>query len=420
MIKKNNSTFFNLFEAEHFDDNEETALDATETPSEKKSPYVSIAQMEEFGKSEAFEGDAAQTTMFESESFNILFSEEKNKDTFFEETDEKLKKNTEPDEIYSTENFEDKSDGTEIAKGTIQDFEDVEMIEESEEIEEISTDLLEAEAFQTDDSDNSSNEFFVDPIASNAENDIQESEEQTNNISSENVQNISEIDINEDITIPSYDEIKSKSTQDSFEAPYTYHGKNGDRIRYRLVVPTENKPKRNRFRRSAMSWFLTILVAFILAMLLRTFVFVIATVDGPSMLPTLENNEKLFVTKFTYTFSEIERGDVVICKYGTEIYPDNYVKRVIGLGGEMISIKDGFVYINGTKLEEDYILEPMLSDMEPVYIPEDCVFVMGDNRNNSADSRKDIVGPIKKDLIIGKAQFIIAPFDKIGSLEAKK
>lgn len=166
-----------------------------------------------------------------------------------------------------------------------------------------------------------------------------------------------------------------------------------------------------------ISWILTVLCAIIIAVLLRSYVFVIATVDGPSMNPTLEHNEKLFVTKYSYKLSDIKRGDIVICRYGTEAYPLIYVKRVIGLGGEIVSIVDGEVFVNGQAIEENYILDAPIHDMDPVYVPEGYVFVMGDNRNNSADSRKSSIGPLKEELIIGKVRFRVMPLNKFGALE---
>ena len=387
--KKNNPMYFNLFEADQFDKNKDQISEITEDSSESSNSFVSIAEFKNLDSKDFSDSDAAQTTLFENESFFNFFSNDE------PATNELTEKNSVVSSVTSEKNTVPDND-IENTSSVVKDFEEV------EEVDEVISDALIEDVPPTSD-------FYV-------ETEVQCSESTLDEIQSTKTEEL----LLENNSIISYEEIKNNSVQYNFELPFTFHGKNGDRIRYRLFLPSENKPKHNRLKRSTMSWFLTIAVAFIIAMLLRTFVFVIATVDGPSMLPTLENKEKLFVTKYTYAFSEIKRGDVVICKYGTEIYPDNYVKRVIGLSGEMISIHNGVVYINGIALEEKYILEPMLSDMEPVYVPEDCVFVMGDNRNNSADSRKNIVGPIKKDLIIGKAQFIIAPFDKIGSLEVKK
>ena len=140
-------------------------------------------------------------------------------------------------------------------------------------------------------------------------------------------------------------------------------------------------------KRSIISLGITVITALILAFLLRSFVFVLATVDGPSMEPTLQNNEKILVTRYSYYFHEIERGDVIVCRFDNENYPDYYVKRVVALGGETVKIENGIVYVNDVPLEENYIKEPPRNDMEEVLVPVGYVFVMGDNRNNSSDAR---------------------------------
>ena len=210
------------------------------------------------------------------------------------------------------------------------------------------------------------------------------------------------------------------SVMEKFETPYVYSSKNEERVRYRLSLPSDKNPRKTRRTRDIISMVITLVAAFLIAMFLRSFVFVFATVDGPSMLPTLETGEKIFVTRYTYYFQEIERGDIVVCDFPSDSYPDHYVKRVIGLGGEKVSIKNGVVYINGEALSEDYILSPPINDMEETVVPEGCVFVMGDNRNNSTDSRKSYIGPINKKLIIGKARCILFPFSKFGTLEKEQ
>ena len=127
------------------------------------------------------------------------------------------------------------------------------------------------------------------------------------------------------------------------------------------------------------------------------------------MYPTLVNAEDMFVEKLTYTVSQPKRGDIIIiCRYPGR--PENIVKRVIGLPGETISIVDGCVYINGEQLDESaYWNDSILGDMAPVTIPEGSIFVMGDNRNESADSR--MVGPLPFCKIFGKVQAVVFPFD---------
>ena len=217
--------------------------------------------------------------------------------------------------------------------------------------------------------------------------------------------------------LKNFRDIKKMSVMEKFETPYVYSSKNEDRVRYRLSLPSDKNPRKTRRTRDIISMVITLVAAFLIAMFLRSFVFVFATVDGPSMQPTLQTGEKIFVTRYTYFFEEIERGDIVVCDFPSDYYPDHYVKRVIGLGGEKVSIKNGVVYINGEALPEDYTITSSSEQMDEVVVPEGCVFVMGDNRVNSTDSRKEIIGPVNKKLIIGKARCILYPFSKIGSLE---
>ena len=214
-----------------------------------------------------------------------------------------------------------------------------------------------------------------------------------------------------------YSEIKNKSELPEFETPYLYKGKKGEHIRYRLSLPTDKNPKKERMKRSIISLGITVITALILAFLLRSFVFVLATVDGPSMEPTLQNNEKILVTRYSYYFHEIERGDVIVCRFDNENYPDYYVKRVVALGGETVKIENGIVYVNDVPLEENYMKEPPRNDMEEVLVPVGYVFVMGDNRNNSTDSRKSYIGPIAQELVVGKARCILFPLSNFGSIE---
>ena len=234
-------------------------------------------------------------------------------------------------------------------------------------------------------------------------------------------ENIKEITAESFEDLPDFKQIKKQKEFESFETAYVYHGKNGDRIRYRLQLPTDKQKKRTNTIKSIFGWTLTVVLALVLAMVLRSYVFLVATVDGPSMQPTLKTNDRLLVTRFTYALTDIKRGDVVICRYDSPLYPDMYVKRVIGLPGETISIVEGIVCINGAPIYEDYTFPATESNkyynMEPYEIPTDHVFVIGDNRDNSADSRSEIIGAISTDSIIGKAQVRIFPFTNICILE---
>ncbi|WP_238483647.1 signal peptidase I [Anaerosporobacter faecicola] len=143
-------------------------------------------------------------------------------------------------------------------------------------------------------------------------------------------------------------------------------------------------------------------------------------VDGTSMLNTLHDEEQLLVEKLTYHFTDPNRFDIVILTpYGKDV-DEHLVKRVIGLPGETIQIKEGGIFINGEKLEESYGREPIADGgiaSQPLTLAEDEYFVMGDNRNGSSDSREDYIGPIKRDLIEGKAILRIWPLNRFGLLD---
>ncbi len=165
----------------------------------------------------------------------------------------------------------------------------------------------------------------------------------------------------------------------------------------------------------AKDWFISIAAAVIMALLIRTFVVELYIVDGPSMRPTLQHEERLVVSKFIYKLRNPERGEVLIFRYPRDPSRD-FIKRVIAIGGDTFEIKDGRVYINGQMQTEDYILEKTRSEYPKVTIPEGTVFVMGDNRNNSDDSRFADVGFVPFELIKGKALMIFWPLDKIQTL----
>ncbi len=199
-------------------------------------------------------------------------------------------------------------------------------------------------------------------------------------------------------------------------------------------------------------WTYTILIALVIVLLLKTFIFDIVRVDGPSMNPTLTHNDRLIVTKLGYT---PKHGDIIILDsthrerhsyynvlaeesgkdslnifemgyhYLTDM-PKNlksvyYVKRVIGLPGDEIDIRDGRVFLNGEILEEayydGYTTKTDLTVSYPVTVEEDCVFVMGDNRHNSKDSRASVLGQVPVDAVEGKAIFRLWPFSAIGKIK---
>ncbi len=172
-----------------------------------------------------------------------------------------------------------------------------------------------------------------------------------------------------------------------------------------------DKSKAQHRRREALGWILSIVIAVAAAILVRTFVFEIILVDGESMYPTLYTNERVAIEKVTRYGGMPERGDIIIVEYPG--MTGTYVKRAIGLPGDTVEVKDSTVYINGQPLSEDYVNPEPYADMAPVTVPEEHVFVMGDNRAHSLDSRTEYIGPISHDAILGHGLFVIWPFDNI-------
>lgn len=159
----------------------------------------------------------------------------------------------------------------------------------------------------------------------------------------------------------------------------------------------------------------SLIIALILALIIRTFFFQFFYIPSRSMESTLLINDRIIVTKFSYWFNEPQRGDVVVFKYPLD--PSKlYVKRLIAVPGENIKIRDSKLYINDTLVTEPYLpLDLEFEDFGPVEVPEGQYFMMGDNRNNSSDSR--VWGFVEKDLIVGKSQAIYWPFNRFGRIE---
>ena len=168
-------------------------------------------------------------------------------------------------------------------------------------------------------------------------------------------------------------------------------------------------------KRSSAAGFLDYAEVFVFAfcavILLFTFCFRLCSVRGPSMQDTLINGERLVVSDMFYT---PERGDVIIFHETGEYYNEALVKRVIATEGETVTIdfEGGIVYVDGVALDEPYTLEPThrrIDFGDSVTVPEGCLFVMGDNRNGSTDSRDDRIGCVDERLVIGRAFFLLVP-----------
>ncbi len=170
--------------------------------------------------------------------------------------------------------------------------------------------------------------------------------------------------------------------------------------------PSPRKDKKGTVLQEILSYIKILAVAVIVAFLFTRFIIVNAQVPSGSMENTILTGDRLIGNRLAYLFEEPERGDIVIFKYPDD-ESQNFVKRIIGVPGDVIQISDGHVYVNGEQLEEDYLREPMNSDGgELTYVvPADCYFMLGDNRNNSKDSRYWNNTFVSKDKIIAKVSF---------------
>lgn len=162
-------------------------------------------------------------------------------------------------------------------------------------------------------------------------------------------------------------------------------------------------------------WVRDVLISVAVSVLIIMFLYQPVRVEGTSMLPRLEDRDRLFINKFVYHFEAIHRGDVVVFHYPRD--PEkSYIKRVIALPGDHIRIDHGKVFLNGKPLRESYVPEKYrdTKSMPDMVIPEDEYFMMGDHRSISSDSRE--FGPVDRDLIYGKAVFVYWPTRDAGVL----
>ncbi|MFZ5596297.1 MAG: signal peptidase I [Bacillota bacterium] len=153
-------------------------------------------------------------------------------------------------------------------------------------------------------------------------------------------------------------------------------------------------------------------IAIVLALFIRTFLLQTFYIPSESMVPTLKINDHVIADKISYRFSDPRRGDIIVFMppLPSEKYP--YVKRLIGLPGETVELKDNRVYINGEPIEEKYLPEGLkFRNYGPVTVPDNSYFMMGDNRNNSSDSR--VWGFLPEKMIIGKAVVLYWPLDRV-------
>lgn len=161
------------------------------------------------------------------------------------------------------------------------------------------------------------------------------------------------------------------------------------------------------------SWLRDLVVSVIVSAFIIIFLYQPVRVEGTSMLPRLEDQDRLFINKMAYRVGDIQRGDVVVFLYPHD-HEKSYIKRVIALPGDTLQIDHGQVYVNGKQVAEPYVPARFEDDRSQpaMAVPVHEYFVMGDHRSISSDSRD--FGPVDRDLIYGKAAFVYWPMDQAG------
>ena len=161
------------------------------------------------------------------------------------------------------------------------------------------------------------------------------------------------------------------------------------------------------------SWLRDLVVSVVVSAFIIIFLYQPVRVEGTSMLPMLEDQDRLFINKMAYRVGDIHRGDVVVFLYPHD-HTKSYIKRVVALPGDDLRIDRGQVYVNGKAIEEKYVPARFTDDrsQSEMVVPDHEYFVMGDHRSISSDSRD--FGPVDRDLIYGKAAFVYWPMEQVG------
>ena len=182
------------------------------------------------------------------------------------------------------------------------------------------------------------------------------------------------------------------------------------------VSPTPVLPRRSSLT-SLATWSRDLLISVVLAVLVILFLYQPVKVEGTSMMPSLVDQERIFINKFVYKYGigDIQRGDMVVFWFPVDP-TKSYIKRVIGLPGDVIEVDNGTVYVNGKALKEDYVPDEYRDrmSMSPYTVGSDEYFVLGDHRSSSNDSRS--WGAVPRNFIYGKAVFVYWPLSKLGVL----
>jgi signal peptidase I len=188
---------------------------------------------------------------------------------------------------------------------------------------------------------------------------------------------------------------------------------NDERAGENPSLNSEQEPSGERKGGGIHSWLRDLVVSVVVSAFIIIFLYQPVRVEGTSMLPMLEDQDRLFINKMAYRVSDIHRGDVVVFLYPHD-RSKSYIKRVIALPGDSLRIDHGQVYVNNQPVEEKYVPQRYSDDRSQpgIVIPEHEYFVMGDHRSISSDSRD--FGPVDRDLIYGKAAFVYWPMEQVG------
>ncbi len=222
---------------------------------------------------------------------------------------------------------------------------------------------------------------------------------------------------NQDKEAKETEDITKKAEEEAKEI-VSYDEEGNPILKKKRKKKKDKKPEEINIVKELLSLIIYIGIVVLICYFILNFVGCRSKVDGSSMNPTLEDKDNLWVDKLSYTFGDPKRFDIIIFNYDENT---TYVKRVIGLPGETVRIdQNGNIYINGKLLKENYGKETILNNGRAgseVYLGSDEYFVLGDNRNNSIDSRWSDVGNVSREDIVGKVVLRIYPFKKFGLIK---
>ena len=223
----------------------------------------------------------------------------------------------------------------------------------------------------------------------------------------------------EKVTVPGGEQPENEPAEETAKAD---EAQASEAAPHRPILEMHESPKEEKkgknWKKELRDWIVSFAVALIAVLIIRTFLFTIIRVDGPSMSDTLLDNDRLFVTVLDMRVKGPDRFDVVILHYPNRGY-EKFVKRVVGLPGDTVEVKNGVLSVNGVEYDEPYLTDSRTARFDrssfTVTLGEDEYFVMGDNRDNSNDSRS--VGVIHRNQFVGKVRAIIWPVDHWGLVE---